>query len=138
MLHSTSLHILNNYFHTTFIIPHPSYNGVISLSKSLSNETDILLSSVAPTWLSGCKALFELFALIKQALAAQASGESPVLVVDRIGGTEGATFCVLSSLYQQINSPLERAADVYLYAKLLHLRRPGVWRSIQDLHSLYQ
>lgn len=61
-----------------------------------------------------------------------------MLVVDRIGGTEGATFCVLSSLYQQITSPLERAVDVYLYAKLLHLRRPGVWRSIQDLHSLYQ
>ncbi|XP_028968675.1 tyrosine-protein phosphatase 99A [Galendromus occidentalis] len=110
---------------------------ILSHGQDADHTQEIMLLH-APTWLSGCKALFELFTLIKQALAAQGGSESPILVVDRIGGTEGATFCVLSSLYQQINSPLERAADVYLYTKLLHLRRPGVWRSIQDLHSLYQ
>lgn len=60
----------------------------------------------------------------------------PVIVVDRFGGTEAATFAVLTTLYKQYN--FEFAVDVYMYAKLAHLRRPGIWRSQDDYLFLYR
>lgn len=45
----------------------------------------------------------------------------------RYGGSEAATFCCLTTLYKQLN--FEDCVDVYMYSKLYHLRRPGVWRS---------
>lgn len=42
------------------------------------------------------------------------------------GGTEAATFSCLTTLYKQLN--FEDCVDVYMYAKLYHLRRPGIWR----------
>ncbi|KAI2797964.1 Protein tyrosine phosphatase, partial [Blomia tropicalis] len=60
----------------------------------------------------------------------------PVVVVDRCGGTEAATFSILTTLYKQLN--FEDCVDVYMYAKLYHLRRPGIWRSQDDYLFLYR
>ena len=45
----------------------------------------------------------------------------------RFGGLEGATFCTLSTLFKQFES--EGYVDVYMYSKLYHEQRPGVWKS---------
>ena len=45
----------------------------------------------------------------------------------RFGGTEAATFCCLTTLSKQLMN--ENSIDVYLYAKLYHMRRPGIWRT---------
>jgi receptor-type tyrosine-protein phosphatase gamma len=60
----------------------------------------------------------------------------PVIVMDRFGGTEASTFCCLTTLYKQLN--FEDCVDVYMYAKLYHLRRPGIWRSQDDYLFLYR
>ncbi|XP_035225957.1 tyrosine-protein phosphatase 99A-like isoform X2 [Stegodyphus dumicola] len=60
----------------------------------------------------------------------------PMVVVDRFGGTEAATFCCLSTLQKQLE--FENSVDVYMYAKLYHLRRPGIWQTQDDYYFLYQ
>lgn len=60
----------------------------------------------------------------------------PIIVVDKFGGTEAATFAVLTTLFKQIN--FEDAVDVYMYAKLAHLNRPGIWTSQDDYLFLYR
>lgn len=45
----------------------------------------------------------------------------------RFGGTEGATFCTLTTICNQLDS--EAHLDIYLYAKLYHDHRPGIWPS---------
>ncbi|XP_037071041.1 tyrosine-protein phosphatase 99A-like [Pollicipes pollicipes] len=60
----------------------------------------------------------------------------PCVVVDRFGGTEAATFCCLTTLMKQLE--YESHADVYMYARLYHTRRPGVWRAQDDFLLLYR
>lgn len=60
----------------------------------------------------------------------------PIIVVDKFGGTEASTFAVLTTLFKQIN--YESHADVYMYAKLAHLRRPAIWPSQDDYLFLYR
>ncbi|XP_037086729.1 tyrosine-protein phosphatase 99A-like [Pollicipes pollicipes] len=71
-------------------------------------------------------------ALLRPAARRQAE---PVVVVDRFGGTEAAMFCCLTTLAKQLAS--ENAVDVYMYAKMCHMRRPGVWQTPDDLAMLY-
>jgi receptor-type tyrosine-protein phosphatase gamma len=63
-------------------------------------------------------------------------GSPPVVVVDKYGGSEAATFCCLATLYKQLN--FEDCVDVYMYSKLYHLRRPGIWRTQDDYLFLYR
>lgn len=54
----------------------------------------------------------------------------------RYGGTEAASFCVLSTVRKQLLH--DDHCDVYMYCKLYHFKRPGVWQTIEDylrLHS---
>lgn len=44
----------------------------------------------------------------------------------RYGGTEAATFCCLTTLGKQLE--YENHVDVYMYAKLYHNKRPGIWK----------
>lgn len=60
----------------------------------------------------------------------------PVVVVDRYGGTESATFCSLTALMQQLMR--DQHVDVYMYAKLYHSKRPNVWPSRDDYMFLYR
>ncbi len=55
------------------------------------------------------------------------SSSSPLLVVDRFGGTEAATFCALRTLLRQLE--FESHVDVYEFVRVSHLQRPGIWRS---------
>ena len=60
----------------------------------------------------------------------------PVVVVDRYGGTEAATLCCLTTLMQQLSR--DKHADVYMYAKLYHSKRPNVWPCRDDFMFLYR
>ena len=60
----------------------------------------------------------------------------PLVLVDRFGGTEAATFAALSALLRQLE--YENGADVYACAKAVHWRRPGVWKSMEDVMRIYK
>ncbi|XP_015928066.1 putative receptor-type tyrosine-protein phosphatase mosPTP-1 isoform X2 [Parasteatoda tepidariorum] len=59
----------------------------------------------------------------------------PMVVVDKFGGTEAATFCCLNTLQKQLE--FENSVDVYMYTKLYHMRRPGIWQTKDDYYFLY-
>ncbi|XP_037087917.1 tyrosine-protein phosphatase 99A-like [Pollicipes pollicipes] len=61
--------------------------------------------------------------------------QTPLLVVDRYGGTEGASFCLLGTALRQLQH--EACFDVFTYAKLYHQRRPGIWKSMREYLYLY-
>ncbi|KAG9510487.1 Tyrosine-protein phosphatase 99A, partial [Fragariocoptes setiger] len=88
-------------------------------------------------WPDICGPLSGVFDLIKLVQDLQQDTQhGPIIVVDKYGGTEAATFAVLTTLYKQLM--FEDAVDVYMYAKLAHLRRPGIWRSQDDYLFLYR
>lgn len=131
-----------------------------------SNQDDYELQTRiihCPGWPECCgplSAVFDLIQVVQQATQQQASQQrlhdghnptsgtvtigqehepqngGPIIVVDKFGGTEAATFAVLTTLFKQIN--FEDAIDVYMYAKLAHLRRPGIWSSQDDYLFLYR
>ena len=130
-----------------------------------SNQDDYELQTRlihCPGWPESCgplSCLFDLIRVVQQATHQQANQQrahdglhksqtvtigqehepqngGPIIVVDRFGGTESATFAVLTTLYKQIN--FEDAVDVYMYAKLAYLRRPGIWSSQDDYLFLYR
>lgn len=80
-----------------------------------------------PSWPESCGPLSSVFDLIRLVQDWHLDQNGPVIVVDKYGGTEAATFCALTTLFKQLN--FEDCVDVYMYAKLYHLRRPGIWRS---------
>lgn len=45
----------------------------------------------------------------------------------RYGGVEAALFVLLTTLNKQLE--FEQSADIYMFAKLLYMKRPGVFRS---------
>lgn len=45
----------------------------------------------------------------------------------RFGGVEAAIFILLTTLNKQLE--FEKSADIYMFAKLLYMKRPGVFRS---------
>lgn len=51
----------------------------------------------------------------------------PIVVMDRYGGVEAAIFVLLTTLNKQLD--FEKTADIYMFAKLLYMKRPGVFRS---------
>ena len=54
----------------------------------------------------------------------------------RYGGTEAATFCALTTLCNQLET--DAGIDVYQVAKLFHNKRPGIWKSKDDILFLYE
>ena len=50
-----------------------------------------------------------------------------VIGVVRFGGVEAAIFILLTTLNKQME--FEKSADIYMYAKLLYMKRPGVFRT---------
>ncbi|XP_014607845.1 PREDICTED: tyrosine-protein phosphatase 99A isoform X5 [Polistes canadensis] len=60
----------------------------------------------------------------------------PIVVMDRYGGVEAALFVLLTTLNKQLE--FEQSADIYMFAKLLYMKRPGVFRSKEDYVLLYQ
>ncbi|XP_078047953.1 putative receptor-type tyrosine-protein phosphatase mosPTP-1 isoform X2 [Augochlora pura] len=60
----------------------------------------------------------------------------PIVVMDRYGGIEAAVFVLLITLNKQLE--FEKHADIYMFAKLLYMKRPGVFRTKEDYMLLYQ
>ena len=94
----------------------------------------------APGWPRFCQqlpAVADLTAVVHN-IYSQTPGASsgPLLVVDRFGGTEAATFGAFSSLLKQLE--FETHVDIYEYAKISHVRRPGIWRTQDDYFFLYR
>ena len=69
--------------------------------------------------------VFELVQTVKQWHSQHEEVEGPIIVVDKFGGTEAATFCALMTLNDQLQH--EACVDIYYTAKLYHLKRPGIW-----------
>lgn len=57
------------------------------------------------------------------------------IVFCRFGGTEAATFCLLSTVKKHLM--YDNHVDIYMYAKLYHNRRPGIWSSPEDYLRLH-
>ena len=62
--------------------------------------------------------------------------DTPTIVIDSFGATEASIFCVLSSLVRMMD--LEDSVDVFYWFKSVHLCRPGVWVSPDNLLFLYR
>jgi len=60
----------------------------------------------------------------------------PLLVLDKDGGPEAATFCALSSLFRQVH--YDHSVDIYLTAKTIHNCRPGIWHAPESILYLYK
>lgn len=50
-----------------------------------------------------------------------------IITYFRYGGVEAALFVLLTTLNKQLE--FEQSADVYMFAKLLYMKRPGVFRT---------
>ncbi|XP_011312155.1 tyrosine-protein phosphatase 99A isoform X2 [Fopius arisanus] len=60
----------------------------------------------------------------------------PIVVVDKFGGIEAASFIVLTTLMKQLD--YEKTADIYMHSKLLYMKRPGILRSKEDYMLIYR
>lgn len=60
----------------------------------------------------------------------------PIIVMDRYGGIEASLFILLTTLVKQIE--FEKSADIYMYTKLLYMKRPGILRSKDDYITIYR
>jgi len=67
---------------------------------------------------------------------ASAHPDKPTLVMDSFGATEAAIFTVLASLVRMLDT--EEWVDVFYWFKCVHLARPGVWVSPDNLLFLYR
>ncbi|PSN58505.1 Tyrosine-protein phosphatase 99A [Blattella germanica] len=106
--------------------------------QSLQDDYELAVRMVhCPNWPHNCGALtsvFELINLVQEWHLEYQNG--PIIVMDRYGGTEAATFCCLTTLYKQLE--YENHVDVYMYAKLYHNKRPGIWKCQDDYLLLYR
>ncbi len=105
---------------------------------SLHDDYELTVRLIfCPSWPHHCSPLAtstDLIRVVQKAHAPRSGG--PLVVVDRYGGTEAATFAALSTLLRQLD--FENHVDVYQYAKVSHRRRPGIWKSQDDYLYLYR
>lgn len=89
-----------------------------------------------PDWpnLSNPTCLYDF--LIKMHERCEGYRNGPIVVMDRYGGAEAAMLCTVSSLAHQLES--DKTANIYMYAKLYHNKRPGIWTSPNDIAMLYK
>ncbi|KAK9890036.1 hypothetical protein WA026_008843 [Henosepilachna vigintioctopunctata] len=96
--------------------------------QSLQDDYEIPVKMIHCTnWPHHCAGISEVYHLPNIVLDAGIQN-GPIVVVDRFGGTEAASFCILTSLRKHIM--YDNHIDIYLYAKLYHNRRPGIWNSM--------
>ncbi|KAL0267726.1 UNVERIFIED_CONTAM: hypothetical protein PYX00_009910 [Menopon gallinae] len=90
-----------------------------------------------PSWPHSCSPLHHVFDLIRRVQEwNKETQHGPIIVIDRYGGNEAATFCLLTSVSKQLAH--EGHVDIYMYAKLYHIRRPGIWPEVNDYLFLYE
>jgi receptor-type tyrosine-protein phosphatase gamma len=54
----------------------------------------------------------------------------------RYGGAEAATLCTVSALAHQLE--YDKTANVYMYTKLYHNKRPGIWSSPENIALIFK
>ncbi|XP_056907946.1 receptor-type tyrosine-protein phosphatase zeta isoform X5 [Takifugu flavidus] len=89
----------------------------------------------APSWPNLDRPInntFEVVAMVKN----QGAIDGPTVVHDLVGGVTAATFCVLTSLTQQLEA--EGSVDVFQVAKMTNLMRPGVFSHVDEFQFLYE
>jgi hypothetical protein len=80
--------------------------------------------------------VFELIHKVKAWHAEHEQTQGPVIVIDKVGGVEAATFCALMTLYDALHH--EASVDVYTVAKLYCMKRPHVFPTEEDYLFLYK
>jgi len=108
----------------------------VSLCLELDNKSSLAVQLIfCPNWphlsvpVSNCVHLVD-------CLTRLAQPDKPAVVIDSFGATEAAIFIVLSSLVRQMD--LEDNVDVFHWFKCVHLCRPGIWVSPDNLLFLYR
>jgi len=108
----------------------------VNLCLEVDNETSLGVQLIfCPNWphlsvpVSNCVHLVD-------CLTRLATPDKPTVVIDSFGATEAAIFIVLSSLVRQMD--LEDNVDVFHWFKCVHLCRPGIWVSPDNLLFLYR
>ena len=91
---------------------------------------------LCPSWPQSCGSITAVPDVVHAVRSVQGNDHGPVIVVDRYGGSEAATFCALSTLLRQLE--FESHVDVYEACRLSHLCRPGIWRAQENYFFLYQ
>lgn len=102
------------------------------LLRSVQDDYEIRMKFVQSlNWPhQGVPSIKNMYDLPNHVINLQRAGQGPVCVVDRFGGTEAATFCALVTLKKHL--AYEQKVDVYMYSKLYHNKRPGIWLSVDD------
>ncbi|KAJ8913189.1 hypothetical protein NQ315_009026, partial [Exocentrus adspersus] len=106
------------------------------LMRSVQDDYEIPVKMVhCHNWPHQASNLSEIYHLPNFILDMQKIPNGPIVVVDRFGGTEAATFCALTTLKKHLI--YDNKVDVYMYAKLYHNKRPGIWISSDDYMKLH-
>ncbi|XP_065165511.1 tyrosine-protein phosphatase 99A isoform X2 [Atheta coriaria] len=100
--------------------------------QSLQDDYELHVRMIHSTnWPHLCSTASEIFYLPNTVQSAQLGYQNgPIVIVDRYGGTEAAEFCALSTLRKHLM--YDNHIDIYMYTKLFHNRRPGIWGSVDD------
>lgn len=108
----------------------------VSLSLELENKPPLAVQLIfCPNWphlsvpVSNCVHLVDCITRL-------AHSDKPTVIIDSFGATEAAIFTCLCSLVRQMD--LEENVDVFYWFKVLHLCRPGIWVSPDNLLFLYR
>ncbi|KAK9497581.1 hypothetical protein O3M35_004280 [Rhynocoris fuscipes] len=103
--------------------------------QSLHDDYELTVRIIQPTeTITEIPDIVNLISIVQQHHLEYQNG--PIVVVDELGGTVAATFCILTTLMKQLDYDLH--ADVSIYAKLYHNRIPGIWKTIDDYLMLYR
>ncbi|XP_071054817.1 putative receptor-type tyrosine-protein phosphatase mosPTP-1 isoform X3 [Onthophagus taurus] len=105
--------------------------------QSLQDDYELHVRMIhCMNWPHHCPSISEIYHLPNTVQDTQLGYQNgPVVVVDRFGGTEAATFCCLITFKKHIT--YDNNVDVYMYAKLYHNKRPGIWSNIDDYLRLH-
>ncbi|CAG0917801.1 unnamed protein product [Notodromas monacha] len=90
---------------------------------------------LAPGW---PHAMAHPVALVNEVTVSHAlrSRGSPILVVDKLGGVEAATFCTLATTLAQFAE--EKRGNLFQAAALVQKSRPHCWRRQEDFNFIYR
>ncbi len=110
--------------------------GLTSLHDGYEFSVRLIFSPSWPHHVFPPATVTDLVQVVQSLHASRNAASAPLVVVDRFGGAEGATFCAVTSLVKQLE--FEDHVDIYEYVKMSHRSRPGIWRAQDEYFFLYQ
>ncbi|XP_064633789.1 tyrosine-protein phosphatase 99A-like isoform X2 [Lineus longissimus] len=88
-------------------------------------------------WPKNCEPVNTAFELVKSVKTWYSDHHSgPIVVIDKLGGAAAATFCALSTLYDEFQQ--DDVVDVYQLARLYYLQRQGIFNEEGEYEFLYK